>query len=140
MTFSYPGFNGSVKFRPTARVPNGKGKVNVVRECETTIIVARLNHIPSPKSFGAAFNTFVLWLISPEGNLETAGEFVLHGDKGELETRTNLGSFGMFVSVEPNRHVKAPSEFVIFVNAASVDGILEPGRPAIINYASPLAA
>ncbi len=135
MTFSYPGFNGSVTFWPTSRVPKAKGKVSIVRECETTIIVARLDDIPPAKSFGAAFNTYVLWLISPEGKLETAGEFVLHGDKGELFTGTALGSFGMFVSVEPNRHVKAPSQFVVFVNATSVDGILEPGRPAIINYA-----
>jgi hypothetical protein len=135
-TFSYPGFKGYVKLWSTPRMRKAKGKVWIARESATTTIDARVDDLPPAPSFDAALNTYVLWLISPEGKLENAGEFVLHGDGSELQTTTTLASFGMFVSAEPNCLVEAPSQFVVLVNAPTVNGIWAPGPSAIINYAS----
>jgi hypothetical protein len=136
-TFPYPGFKGYVKLWSAQRTPKAKGKVWIARECATTIIDARVDDLPRAQSFDTALTTYVLWLISPEGKLENAGEFVLHRDGSELQTTTTLASFGMFVSAEPNCCVEAPSQFVVLVNAPTVNGIWAPGPPAIINYAPP---
>jgi len=112
-TFSYPGFKGFVNLWSTRRMPKAKGKVWIERESATTIIYARVDDLPPAPSFDAALNTYVLWLISPEGKLENAGEFVLHRDGSELQTTTTLASFGMFVSAEPDCSVAAPSQFVV---------------------------
>jgi hypothetical protein len=134
-TFSYPGFKGYVKLWSAQRTPKAKGKVWIARESATTTIDARVDDLLPAPSFDAALNTYVLWLISPEGKLENAGEFVLHRDGSELQTTTTLASFGMFVSAEPNCFVEAPSEFVVLVNAPRVNGIWAAGPPAVINYA-----
>jgi hypothetical protein len=136
-TFSYPGFRGYVKLWSTQQMPKAKGKVWVVRESATTTIDARVDDLPPAQSFDAALNTYVLWLISPAGKLENAGEFVLQGDGSKLQTTTTLASFGMFVSAEPNCFVEAPSQFVVLVNAPTVNGIWAAGPPAVINYAPP---
>ena len=136
-TFSYPGFNGDVKLWSTRRMPKAKGRVWITRESAITIIYARVDDLPPAPSFAGVLNTYVLWLISPEGKLENAGEFVLQGDGANLQTTTTWPSFGMFVSAEPNCFVEAPSQFVVLVNAPTVHGIWAPGPPAIINYAPP---
>src|SRR5215475_9361274 len=136
-TFSFPGFRGFVKLWSTRRMPRAKGTVGIARESATTVIHARVDDLPPAQSFDAALNTYVLWLISPDGRLENAGEFVLHGDSSELQTSTTLASFGMFVSAEPDCLVEAPSQFVVLVNAVRVNGIWAPGPPAVINYAPP---
>jgi hypothetical protein len=136
-TFSYPGFKGYVKLWSTQRMPKAKGKVWIARESATTTIDARVDDLPPAQSFDAALKTYVLWLISPEGKLENAGEFVLRGDASELQTTTTLASFGMFVSAEPDCFVEAPSQFVVLVNAPRVNGIWAPGPSAVINYAPP---
>jgi hypothetical protein len=137
ITFSYPGFDGIVKFWPTVRTMDAKGSIRVTRKSGTTFIDARVDDLPPASAFDGAFSTYVLWLISPEGKLENAGQFVLVGDGSELQTTTTWSSFGMFVTAEPNCRVQAPSQFVVLVNAPWVNGIWQPGRPAIIRYAPP---
>src|SRR5262245_64704937 len=73
-TFSYPGFKGHVNLWSTPRLPKAKGKVWVARESATTSIDARVDDLPPAQSLDASLNTYVLWLISPEGKLENAGE------------------------------------------------------------------
>jgi len=80
-----------------------------------------------PKSFDAAFNTYVLWLISPEGKLENEGEFALRRDRSEHQTTATLACFGMFVTAEANCSVEAPSHFVVLANAPTVNGRWAPG-------------
>jgi hypothetical protein len=140
MTFPYPGFEGSVEFWSTVRTPKANGKARITRLSEITSIDVQVDELPPASSFGADFRTYVFWLVSPEGKLENAGEFVLHGDSSKLHTRTTWGWFGMFVSAEPNCLVNAPSQFVVLVNAASVNGIVERGQFAIINYAPAIVA
>jgi hypothetical protein len=135
MTFPYPGFEGSVEFWSTVRIPKANGKAKIRRLSETTSIDVHVDDLPPASSFGADYTTYVLWLVSPEGKLENAGELVLHGDRSELHTTTTWDWFGMFVSAEPNCLVKAPSQFVVLVNASSVNGIVERGQFALINYA-----
>src|SRR5262245_38636759 len=134
-TFSYAGFSGYVKLWSTRRMPKAKGKVGIARESARTIIYAQVDDLPPAQSFDAALNTYVLWLISPEGKLENAGELILHGDGSELQTTTTLASFGMFVTAEADCLAAAPIHFVVLVNAPTVNGIWAPGPAAIINYA-----
>jgi len=138
MTFPYAGFEGSVEFLSTMRTPKSNGKAKITRLSATTSIDAYVDDVPPANSFGADFNSYVLWLISPDGKLENAGELVLHGHRRELHTTTTWDSFGMFVSAESNCLVKAPSQVVVLVNANAVNGLVEPGQFAIVNYAPPI--
>ncbi len=40
-------------------------------------------------------NTFVVWVVSPEGLLENVGELILQGSDGGQGVSTSLASFGM---------------------------------------------
>src|SRR5262245_18869043 len=80
MTFSYPvNFDGIVDLWPTTRMPGAKGKAAIAREAGVIEIDVLLDDILQAPNFGGDFNTYVLWLISPDGRVENAGELVLNG-------------------------------------------------------------
>jgi hypothetical protein len=133
MTFSYAGYSGYVKLWGTNQLPHAKGEIYVSRDSELASIDALVEDLPPASSFGIAFNTYVLWLVAPDGKLENAGVFPMHGDKGQLHAETTLDTWGMFVSAEPDCNVQAPSEVVVLVNTVD-SGALRRG-PAIIHYA-----
>jgi hypothetical protein len=71
--------------------------------------------------FGGDFNTYVLWLIDANGLPINAGEIVLDGDDGRLQTVTNLKTFGVLVTAEPHFAVESPSRFVVLDMAEMAD-------------------
>ena len=133
MTYEYAGYNGYVKFWGTDRSSDAKGEVAIVRDSELTSIEALIDDVPPPSAYGIPFNTYVLWLVTPEGKLQNAGTFAMRGDKGRLHTETTLPTFGMFITAEPACDVQAPSEIVVLRNGSD-NGPLRRG-PAIIHYA-----
>jgi hypothetical protein len=139
MTFPYAGFKGHVYFLSTPPTPRANGRVKITRLSPTTIIDAHVDDLPPANSFCPCFSRYVLWLIAPDGELQNAGDFVMHGDSGELHTTTAWCQFGMIVTAEPNCPVEAPSELVVLLNEFSVPGIAEPGRFASIDYAPELS-
>jgi hypothetical protein len=132
MTFSYPmEISGTMHLSPTALLPRVKGTVGVVRGSVAIDIDVRVDDIPPSPNFGGGFNTYVVWLVSPDGETQNVGELVLNGSSGTLQTITNWGSFGIFVTVEPNNCVSCPSSYVVLANEVCVHG-LGPGRPVTI--------
>jgi len=135
MTYSYAGYDGSMDLWGTNRLPDGRGETRISRDSELTGIDAVIDDVPPASAYGLAYNVYVLWLISPEGELQNGGVFDFHGDKGQLHTETAWPTFGMFVTAEPDCNVHAPSEMVVFVNASSYHGPSRYGS-AIIHYAA----
>jgi hypothetical protein len=134
MAYSYAGYNGSVDFWATNRLPDAKGEITISRESELAAVDAEIEDVPPASAFGLAYNMYTLWLISPEGELQNAGSFNFHGDKGHVHAETAWPTFGVFVTAELDCNVHAPSQIVIFVNASSYHGPARYGS-VIIPYA-----
>ena len=65
------------------------------------------------QNLGHSFSTYVVWLISPDGEILKAGELLRNGDSGILHTITNWGAFGIFVTAEPNNCATCPGTVVL---------------------------
>ncbi|MGH9814556.1 MAG: OmpA family protein [Candidatus Acidiferrales bacterium] len=115
----------AVKLRGTHRLPGGKGHAEVERKRGATQIKIELDKMKSAAEFGGDYNTFVLWTVSPEGQVVNAGEFVLDGDESKLEVSTPMRTFAMVVTAEPHFAVKVPSRFVVLENTQPEDDVEE---------------
>src|SRR5215470_3247288 len=69
-----------VQFRSTDRLPDAAGEAKVERRGGMTEIEVSLDSIKPAALFGGDYNTYVLWIVPPQGPVENAGEFQLDGD------------------------------------------------------------
>ena len=92
--------------------PGGRGEMK--REGTVTRIRIDIDHLPAPSMFGPAFNTFVVWAISPEGILDNLGELEIKGSKGQFGATTRLTQFGIFITAEPHYMVDRPGAAVAY--------------------------
>ena len=103
-----------VKLVPTDRIPEANGNARV----EADRLDVRLDGMKPAVLFGGDYNTYVLWLLLPDGKTRNMGEFELEGGHSRLVTSTELKSFGILVTAEPHYRVTAPSRFVVLQNEA----------------------
>jgi hypothetical protein len=115
MTFSYPMESSGIMYlSPTTPLLQIKeAAVRVVRGSVAIDIDVLVDHMPPAQTLGGNFNTYVVWLISPEGEILNAGELLRNGDTGILHTTTNWGAFGIFVTAEPDNCGPCPSTVVL---------------------------
>ena len=117
MAISYPeGPSLSVKFKGTNRLPKASGEAKVERKRGATEIEIELDEMKPAASFGGDYATYVLWVVSPEGQTGNVGEFVLRGNRAKLNVSTPQQTFAMFVTAEPHFLVSTPSRFVVLEN------------------------
>jgi hypothetical protein len=131
MTFSYPMESGGIMYlSPTTPLPETKGTVRVDRGSVAIDIDLLVEPLPPAQSLGANFNTYVVWLIAPDGEISNLGELRLNGASGILHATTTWGAFGIFVTAEPDNCGKCPGT-VVLANDVCVSG-LRPARLATI--------
>ena len=136
MTFSYPvESTGIIDLSATPSLPQTKGAVRVVRGSIAINIDVLVDHLPPAQNLGENLNAYVVWLISPDGEVRNVGELTLNGDSGILHTTTNWGAFGIFVTAEPNNCETCPGA-VVLLNDACVGGV-QPERFATIVCPNP---
>lgn len=117
LAISYPeGPTLGVKFGGTERLARSSGEAKVERKKGMTEIEIELDEMKPAALFGGDFATYVLWIVSPEGHVDNAGEFILQGNRSKLNVSTPLQTFGMFVTAEPHYLVETPSRFVVLEN------------------------
>lgn len=122
VAITYPlGTPVDVFFRGTTRFPRLKGTARVERKNRTgTKVTISLENLPRPYELGAAYTTYVIWAITPEGQVDRLGELkyrsgtILQDPKGEYTTP--LQTFALIVTAEPHYLVKQPSQAVILEN------------------------
>ncbi|RPI26400.1 MAG: hypothetical protein EHM61_11915 [Acidobacteria bacterium] len=102
-----------IKLKGTSRLPDADAKVELENEKGTTRVEAKVDDLKPALLFGGDFNTYVLWLITPEGEVQNLGELVLDDDDAELKTTTPLSNFGLFVTAEPHFLVDSPSRMIV---------------------------
>ena len=118
-----------IQFRSTDRLPDAAGEARVERRGGMTQIEIRLDSLKPASLFGGDYNTYVLWIVPPQGPAENAGEFQLDGDRSSLRTSTESSAFAMLVTAEPHYLVSTPSPFVILENTSQAGGVMVRYEP-----------
>jgi outer membrane protein OmpA-like peptidoglycan-associated protein len=109
-----------VKFRGTTRFPRLKGEAKIKRTGRRgTQVELNIENLPRAIELGAAYTTYVLWGISPEGRVDNLGEIKRSGSvvvDSKINATTPLQTFSLIVTAEPHFLVRGPSRMVILEN------------------------
>jgi len=89
-------------------------RTEIKREDTVTRVRVEIDKVAAPSSLGPAFNTYVVWAISPEGMLDNLGELDVKGVKGQFSATTRFTQFGILITAEPHYMVDQPSSAVAF--------------------------
>ena len=117
LAISYPeGPTLGVKFKGTHRLPRASGEAKVDRKRGMTEVEVHLKNMIPATGFGGDYATYVLWVVSPEGQVDNIGEFILRSDDSKLHVSTPLQTFALFVTAEPHYLTATPSRFVVLEN------------------------
>src|SRR4051812_24882019 len=87
-----PPFN-DIKF---ALTPAGRSELK--REGTVTRVKIDIDRVAAPSTLGAAFSTYVVWAITPEGVVDNLGEVDINGVKGQFSATTRFGQFGILIT------------------------------------------
>ena len=121
VAITYPlGQAVDVQFHGTTRFPRLRGQARVERKNKTgTKIEISLQNLPRPYELGGAYTTYILWAITPEGQVDNIGELKFRygtflNPRGVFTT--TLQTFALIVTAEPHYLVKRPSTAIILEN------------------------
>jgi hypothetical protein len=95
-----------------ALTPAGRGDIR--REGTVTRIKIDVDRVAVPSMFGPAFNTYVVWALSPEGIVDNLGELEVKGGKGLFSGTTRLTQFGLLITAEPHYMVDQASSAIAY--------------------------
>src|SRR4051794_29604618 len=110
----------TVKFRGTTLLPRLKGEAKVKRSGRRgTRVELSVDDLPRASELGGIYTTFVLWAISPDGQVDNLGEIKRSGSgfiNSKLDVTTPLQTFALIVTAEPHFLMKVPSRMVVLEN------------------------
>src|SRR4029453_564991 len=110
----------SIPFAGTTLRPNARGEATVERwrkRNESKIDISIENMIPA-FNYGGDYTTYVLWAITPAGQVDNLGEFRLSGSSARLKAAPPYQTFALIITAEPHYLVKLPSRQVVLENLA----------------------
>jgi outer membrane protein OmpA-like peptidoglycan-associated protein len=120
-----------VKFRGTTLLPRLKGEAKVKRAGRRgTRVELAIDNLPRANELGGIYTTFVLWAISPNGQVDNLGEIKRGGSAyiaSKLDVTTPLQTFALIVTAEPHFLMKVPSRMVVLENVPP----LRPGKSQV---------
>jgi len=109
-----------VPFRGTTRLPRLKGDAKVRRQGRRgTRVELNIDNMPRAYELGSVYTTFVLWAISPSGQVDNLAEIKRSGSMvvdSKVDATTPLQSFALIVTAEPHFMVRTPSRMVVLEN------------------------
>ncbi len=109
-----------VQFRGTTRFPRMKGDARVKRSTKTgTRIELSVEKMPRPFELGAGYATYVVWAISPDGQIDNLGEIKRSGIffiDSKVTFTTPLQTFAVIITAEPHFMVTRPSQAIMMEN------------------------
>lgn len=110
----------TVRFRGTTRFPRMKGEAKIERTRKNgTEIELAVSKMPRPFELGAGYATYVLWAISPNGQVDNLGEIKRRGFwefDSTIKVTTPLQTFALIVTAEPHFLVSRPSQEIMLEN------------------------
>ena len=109
-----------LQFRGTTRFPRMKGEAKIQRTNKNgTEINLSVSKMPRPFELGAGYATYVLWAISPDGQVDNLGEIKRRGFwefDSNISVTTPLQTFALIITAEPHFLVRRPSRAVMLEN------------------------
>lgn len=109
-----------VQFRGTTRFPRMKGEAKIRRTSRNgSEIDLSVSKMPRPFELGAGYATYVLWAISPEGQVDNLGEIKRRGFfefDSKMSVTTKLQTFALIITAEPHFLVTRPSQEIMLEN------------------------
>lgn len=109
-----------VQFRGTTRFPRMKGEAKIKRTNRNgSEIDLTVSKMPRPFELGAGYATYVLWAISPEGQVDNLGEIKRRGFfefDSKMSVTTKLQTFALIITAEPHFLVSRPSQEIMLEN------------------------
>ena len=136
INYRYIGGSARIGFRGTVLLPKAEGKAKVKIHEGGAAIHALFDHLEPAGRFGPEYLTYVLWSITPAGQVANLGELQVkaNGD-GHIDTATSLQTFGLIVTAEPHFAVSTPSEMLVLENVLSG---ADPGKVEEVEAQYPL--
>jgi len=131
INYLHRGGSTKVDFQGTPLMAYSKGEAKVESERGVIHVAAKFDHMAPPSSFGPEYLTYVLWAISPDGRPVNLGELTLSdygkGSDSNIETTSDIQTFGLIVTAEPYYGVTQPSDVVVLENVVRPDtqGVVE---------------
>ncbi len=108
------------QFRGTTRFPRMKGEGKIKRTSKNgTEVEVTVSKMPRPFELGAGYATYVLWAISPDGQVDNLGEIKRRGTfefDSKISVTTPLQTFALIVTAEPHFLVRRPSQAIMLEN------------------------
>lgn len=109
-----------VQFRGTTRFPRMKGEGRIKRTSRNgSEIDLSVSKMPRPFELGAGYATYVLWAISPDGQVDNLGEIKRRGFfefDSKMSVTTKLQTFALIITAEPHFLVNRPSQEIMLEN------------------------
>lgn len=109
-----------VQFRGTTRFPRMKGDARIKRTSRNgTEIELSVSKMPRPFELGAGYATYVLWAVSPDGQVDNLGEIKRRGFfefDSKISVTTPLQTFALIITAEPHFLVRSPSQEIMLEN------------------------
>ena len=110
----------TIQFRGTTRFPRMKGDAKIKRTRRNgTEINLSVSKMPRPFELGAGYATYVLWAISPDGQVDNLGEIKRRGFfefDSKISVTTPLQTFALIITAEPHFLVRRPSAEIMLEN------------------------
>ena len=114
----------TVQFRGTTRFPRMAGRANIRRTARNgSEIDLSVSKMPRPFELGRGYATYVLWAVSPEGQVDNLGEIKRRGFfefDSRISVTTKLQTFALIVTAEPHFLVERPSQEIMLENLSPV--------------------
>ncbi len=108
------------QFRGTTRFPRMKGEAKVKRTSRNgSEIELSVSKMPRPFELGAGYATYVLWAVSPNGQIDNLGEIKRRGFfefDSKISVTTPLQTFALIITAEPHFLVRQPSQAIMLEN------------------------
>ncbi|MGB5014848.1 MAG: DUF4398 domain-containing protein, partial [Pyrinomonadaceae bacterium] len=109
-----------LQFRGTTRFPRMKGEARIKRTSRNgTEVEVSVSKMPRPFELGAGYATYVLWAISPDGQVDNMGEIKRRGFfefDSKISVTTPLQTFALIITAEPHFLVRRPSQTIMLEN------------------------
>lgn len=109
-----------VQFRGTTRYPRMKGEARIKRTNRNgTEVELSVSKMPRPFELGRGYATYVLWAVSPDGQVDNLGEIKRRGFfefDSKISVTTPLQTFALIITAEPHFLVKSPSQEIMLEN------------------------
>src|SRR6516165_1113433 len=110
-----PPARGSVTttLKGTELAQNASGQAKLkMGDVEVTLEVQG-SGLGAPGSYGAQFETYVAWAITPAGKAFKLGAMEAKGNRFELNTKSAVRSFAILVTAEPYQQVTRPADTIV---------------------------